>query len=216
MGINRQAGRIFVVAWEFVGIEMDRGPDDSETVPERPDAAAWLRDYGDAMLSYAMRRVAALEVAEDLVQETLVAALRNHSDFAGEASLKTWLIAILRRKIIDHYRRSSRQSTASLDAGSDPSRPFDDRGVWRELPSDWGPTPPERLESQEFMAILRVCIEKLGPTLGPAFEMRVLRELETEEICSLLDISPTNLSVRLNRARQAMRLCLDARWFQSE
>lgn len=172
-------------------------------------AETWLADHGDALLAYAVQRTPSAPVAEDLVQETLLSGLKGAGDFRGEAAVRTWLIGILRRKIADFYRRQSRENE-TLDA--DAPWPFDADHRWRTRPADWGGDPAQIAESAEFQAALASCLEKLGPTLRPAFQMRVLDEANTEEICSELGITPTNLSVRLARARVLLRDCLERNW----
>jgi RNA polymerase sigma-70 factor (TIGR02943 family) len=180
---------------------------------ERPASRAesWLAEHGDALLRFALARVGSLAVAEDLVQETLLAALQAESQFAGKSSPQTWLIAILRRKIVDHYRRQAREpaSVESFD-----SEVFDQRGIWKGPLPAWGTDPARLAEDAEFRDVLRGCTESLPATLRGAVELRMIQDLSLEETCSLLAISPTNLSVRLNRARLALRECLDRRWFR--
>ena len=122
----------------------------------------------------------------------------------------TWLTGILRRKIADFYRKRSREVPAAGEA--EISEYFKADGHWATPPADWGGNPATVAESAEFQAALAGCLEKLGPTLRGAFQLRVLDELKTEEVCSMLDISPTNLSVRLTRARLALRDCLEKTW----
>ena len=174
-------------------------------------AESWLADHGDALLAYAVRRLPGLAVAEDVVQETLLAGLKAAGGFRGEADVRTWLTGILRRKIADFYRRQARETPAG--AGEPGESSFDEQGYWRERPGGWGADPAATAESAEFQAAVARCVEKLPPTLRPAFQLRVLDELKTEEICSMLEISPTNLSVRLARARTLLRGCLERTWF---
>ncbi|MAT69270.1 MAG: RNA polymerase subunit sigma [Planctomycetaceae bacterium] len=172
-------------------------------------AETWLADHGDALLAYAMRRTPSAAAAEDLVQETLLAALKAAGEFRGQAAVQTWLTGILRRKIADFYRRAARDARVEAEL----VEPFNADRQWRERPGDWGGDPAQIAESAEFQAALAACLEKLGPTLRPAFQLRVLDQLKTEEICSELDVTPTNLSVRLARARVLLRECLERTWF---
>jgi RNA polymerase sigma-70 factor, ECF subfamily len=166
-------------------------------------------------------RVAALQLrdhalAEDVVQDTLVAALQGAGAFSGRSSLKTWLTGILKHKIVDAIRRKSREGVqASLDEEcqlDDFDALFDESGHWVHPPADWG-DPEGALSRQEFLGILQLCLEKLPPNTSRVFMMREVMELESEEICKELAITSTNLWVILYRARMALRECLEQNWF---
>jgi RNA polymerase sigma-70 factor (ECF subfamily) len=152
--------------------------------------------------------------AEDAVSETLLAALEKPQAFAGRSQLKTWLVGILKHKLIDQLRRHQREATALTD---DDAADLDDglfgaEGGWRELPQDWG-DPEASLRQQQFFAVLEACVEHLPPAQGRVFMMREWLELDSDEICKQLSISPTNLWVMLHRARLRLRECLQGNWF---
>jgi RNA polymerase sigma-70 factor, ECF subfamily len=166
-------------------------------------------------------RVAALqlrdsELAEDVVQDTLLAALQGASSFSGRSSLKTWLTGILKHKIIDAIRRREREPVrASLEEESridelDPL--FDDSGHWENPPADWG-DPDQALSQRQFLDVLQLCLEKLPPNTSRVFTMREVMGMDSEEICKELSITSTNLWVILYRARIALRQCLEQHWF---
>ena len=180
---------------------------------------SWLAEHGDSLLAYAARRTPDLATAEDMVQETLAAALVAADSFQGQSAALTWLTGILRRKIADFYRKRSRQPPAAREddlADRIPSERFQTDGHWVDPPAAWADDPAAQAEATEFQAALAECLGNLGPTLRSAFQLRVLDELNTAEICSILEISPTNLSVRLTRARLALRDCLERSWFRAE
>jgi RNA polymerase sigma-70 factor (ECF subfamily) len=156
------------------------------------------------------------DVAEDVVQDTLLAALEGAARFSGKSSVKTWLVGILKHKIIDVIRRRMREPVAStlredsdLDAAEDF---FDHTGHWTSKPEEW-PDPSRALEQKEFLEMMDFCLEKLPPNQGRAFMLREVFELEAEEICKTLSITSTNLWVMLYRARLALRQCLEQNWF---
>jgi len=159
------------------------------------------------------------DLAEDVVQETLVAALAG-SGFSGKSSLKTWLTGILKHKIVDAIRHKQREPQAvasfgSLDAELDIDAfdaLFGEKGGWDAPPADWG-DPEESLNRHQFMEIMDFCLEKLPPNTARVFMMREVMELETEEICKELTITANNLWVILYRARMALRQCLEQNWF---
>ena len=157
------------------------------------------------------------DVAEDVVQETLVAALSARAGFSGRSSLRTWLTGILKHKVIDAIRQKQRQpiTAASFDeeADLDEFDPlFTDNGAWEAPPADWG-DPENALSRHEFMEVLTRCLERLPPMTARVFMMREVHELESDEICKELTITANNLWVILYRARMALRHCLEQNWF---
>jgi RNA polymerase sigma-70 factor (ECF subfamily) len=169
-------------------------------------------------------RVARLQLrdeaqAEDVVQETLVAALSG-SGFSGKSSLRTWLTGILKHKIVDAIRKKQREPIAAAAFGNleaevdieDFDGLFRSGGEWDAPPAEWG-DPEAALERREFFDVMDFCLEKLPPNTARAFIMREVMELETDEICKELAITSNNLWVILYRARVALRLCLERSWF---
>ncbi|NRF70658.1 sigma-70 family RNA polymerase sigma factor [Aquincola sp. S2] len=152
--------------------------------------------------------------AEDAVSETLLAALEKPQSFAGQSQLKTWLIGVLKHKVVDQLRRHTREATIlSNDDGEDIDEAlFDETGHWRDKPADWG-DPEQHCGQRQFLIVMEACIELLPPTQGRVFMMREWLELETDEICKELQITSTNLWVLLHRARLRLRDCLQLRWF---
>lgn len=157
--------------------------------------------------------------AEDAVSETLLAALAKPLAFEARSQLKTWLVGILKHKIIDSMRQRQREVT--LDSGSDDDSAdplefmaFKSDGHFAERPSDWG-NPEQDLKSRQFMAVMDACTEKLPAVQGRLFLMREWLEMSSEEICKELALTPTNLYVQLHRARLRLRECLELNWFAS-
>jgi RNA polymerase sigma-70 factor (ECF subfamily) len=154
--------------------------------------------------------------AEDAVSDTLLAALEKPQGFGGQSQLKTWLVGILKHKVIDQLRRHTRE--AALLVGDD-GEDLDDAlfaadGHWREQPQAWG-NPEASFGQRQFFEVLEACVDKLPPVQGRVFMMREWLELDTDEVCKELGITPTNLWVLLHRARLRLRECLQAHWFDS-
>ncbi|MEN1680819.1 MAG: sigma-70 family RNA polymerase sigma factor [Planctomycetota bacterium] len=177
-------------------------------------ALDWLEEHGDRLFSYALSRVGGdAAAAEDLVQETLVAGIRAWPNFEGRSRVDTWLIGILRRKVIDRYRRDKRHASdepAACEAGI-----FNEHGSLVDV-VEWDAAASARLESEEFARVFDGCLAELSPQLAEAFTVCVMDGLSTDEACSFLGITPTNLSVRLHRARVALRKLLQSQWFGKE
>jgi RNA polymerase sigma-70 factor (ECF subfamily) len=182
------------------------------------DFAARCNSHRGYLLRVAVLQLRDNDVAEDVVQDTLLAALQGASGFSGRSSLKTWLTGILKHKIVDVIRRKGREPAfASLDEESqleDLDALFDETGHWENPPANWG-NPESALSQQQFMTVMQMCLEKLPPNTARVFMMREVMELESDEICKELAITSTNLWVILYRARIALRQCLEQSWFTS-
>src|SRR6185295_1319207 len=167
-------------------------------------------------------RVARLQLrdsalAEDVVQDTLAAALAAQGGFTGKSSVKTWLTGILKHKIVDAIRKKQREPVAasSLDDEADLEDfegLFKVTGGWQAPPADWG-DPEQALNQRQFFDIMDFCLEKLPPNTARVFMMREVMELESDEICKELAITANNLWVILYRARVSLRECLEQNWF---
>lgn len=170
------------------------------------------------LLKFAQLQLRNAAWAEDAVSETVLAALSKPLAFDHRSQLKTWLVGILKHKIIDLLRQHRREvSVSSLSNEDDEADPLDlisyqTDGHFTEAPADWG-NPEQDLSSRQFMAIMDACAEKLPTVQGRLFLMREWLELSVEEICKDLNLTPTNLYVQLHRARLRLRACLELHWF---
>jgi RNA polymerase sigma-70 factor, ECF subfamily len=180
------------------------------------DFAARIDGHRAYLLRVAVLQLRDGDLAEDVVQDTLVAALQGEAGFSGRSSLKTWLTGILKHKIVDAIRKKSREpAMSSLDEEcqiDDFDALFDETGHWENPPADWG-DPEIQLARQQFFDVVEFCLEKLPPNTARVFMMREVMELDSDEICKELSITSTNLWVILYRARMALRQCLEQHWF---
>lgn len=182
-----------------------------------PDNAA-LAQHRPYLLRYALQQLRDEGQAEDVVQETLLAALQGN--FSGQSSLRTWLTSILKHKIIDLIRRQSREAPlpgatdSDDDTLDDFDALFDRRGHWtsEDTPQAWQ-QPNAALESKQFWKVYEACAQLMPQRLALVFSMREVMDMDIDEICKSLSISATNCSVILYRARMSLRLCLDKNWF---
>jgi RNA polymerase sigma-70 factor (ECF subfamily) len=185
------------------------------------DAAAFVTEL-DSHRRYLLR-VARLQLrdadlAEDVVQDTMLAALKAREGFTGASTVKTWITGILKHKIVDAIRARQRAPVAltELDEETDIDEfdgLFKANGAWADKPAEWG-DPEAALSRQQFFDVLEMCLENLPPKTARVFVMREVMELATEEVCKELAITPNNLWVILYRARMALRLCLEKSWFK--
>jgi RNA polymerase sigma-70 factor, ECF subfamily len=181
------------------------------------DPATWLDRHGDVLYRFALLRVRIPAVAEDLVQETLLAALRAREHFAGQAAEQTWLVAILKNKIVDHFRRASRESplpdTEHPDEAID-ALFRDANGHWAQPPSAWA-DPDQALEQAEFWQIFQDCLAALPARQAQAFALTEFDDHSSDALCNILGVSTSNLWVLLHRARMRLRECLEQHWFDA-
>lgn len=189
----------------------------------RPDPGRWVDDYGDYLFRFALARLRDPVKAEDAVQETFLAALKGVGTFAGRSAEKSWLVGILKRKIFDHFRKASRETTfTDLDFYRDEEG---DRfvagglgaGGWiHELgPQAW-PDAGQSLDNELFWKAYGDCAGRLPQKVAAVFNLREVDGVESREICAMLNISESNLWVMLHRARMALRRCLETNWFAKQ
>lgn len=171
------------------------------------------RDY---LLKFARLQLRNETWAEDAVSETLLAALNKPQGFANRSQLKTWLVGILKHKVIDVFRQNARTVAVDVDDSSSDDMidglQFRAGGHFAQAPADWG-NPEQDLRSRQFMAVLEACTENMPVAMGRVFLMREWLELSSDEICNELGLSSTNLYVTLHRARLRLRECLELNWF---
>lgn len=181
------------------------------------DPQTWLAEHGAVLYKYALLHLRDPQRAEEAVQETLLAALEARGRFAGQSSPRTWLIGILKHKILDLFRREARE--IPLDEAIPPTEEdpilagaFEADGHWREKSAEWD-DPAVWFARKEFLAVLQRCVDGLPPRLARVFLLREVMEEDGEKICQELAITPTNLWAMLYRARVGLRRCLDRNGF---
>ena len=187
------------------------------TAPPEPFFEQQLVAQRDYLLRFALLQLRNPTWAEDAVSETVLAALAKPQSFGNRSQLKTWLVGILKHKVIDALRHHSRE-VCSLDSAEDDELDpldylgFKPDGHFSQAPAEWG-NPEQQLGSRQFMAVLEACTNKLPAAQGRLFLMREWLELSSEEICKEMSLTPTNLYVQLHRARLRLRECLELNWF---
>jgi len=194
---------------------MDKGQSDAAIID---DPESWVDHYGDFLYRFALSRIKDPAVAEDLVQETFLAALRGRENFKGHSAGRTWLVAILKHKIVDYIRKKIREpSSDKIEVLTDQTDPdFNEQGEWQLRPSKWAVNPGRIYEQKEFLDVLYRCLAGVPERLAEAFMMREMDGLSTAEVCKALDITATNSWVMLYRARMSLRRCLEDSWLGAE
>jgi RNA polymerase sigma-70 factor (ECF subfamily) len=188
-----------------------------DVAPVNPER--WVDEHGDYLYRYALVRVRGAEIAQDLVQEAFLAALRSHQNFAGRSSERTWLFGILKNKIVDYYRKLGRETSfTDMEFLSDEfSEKFVDGGwIHSDAPKEWKPDPDVVVHRSDFWMTMNSCLGKIPDRVAKVFMLREMDDLSTREICQSLAISESNLWVMLHRARMALRECLEKNWFAKE
>ncbi len=183
--------------------------------PASTNPSDWVDRHGDYLFRYAMLRLRDRSAAEDLVQETFLAALKSGGSFSGGSSEATWLVGILKHKIADHFRHQALEAplaNADLREQPDPSV-FDLSGHWTSGPTSWGGNPADLYREEKFLEQFRNCLSGLSPNHANAFTLREIEGADTGEICKVLNVTETNLWVILHRARMHLRRCLETHWF---
>lgn len=203
----------------------------SESSPARPanadasgnlsDPERWVDDHGDYLFKFALIRLRDASVAQDLVQDTFLAALKGCDRFAGRSAEKSWLVGILKNKIFDYFRKASRETSfTDLEFYSDeesdkfiPDGLFKDGWIHELGPMEWSSAPGAGLDSEMFWRTFHACSGKMPRNIAAVFTLREVDGVESREICKMMAISESNLWVMLHRARMALRSCLETNWF---
>jgi RNA polymerase sigma-70 factor (ECF subfamily) len=175
----------------------------------------WVKLHADYLFNFAISRINNYDLAKDLVQDTFFAGLKAKDNFKGKASERTWLISILKRKIIDYYRKinsAKGKAEVKMNFYSDGDR----EGEWIEerAPTDWNSEIEKVIENNELNEVLEQCISSLPERYEMVFRMKTIQQFGTEEICKELDITSSNLWVIIHRARTQLRKCMEHNWFK--
>lgn len=182
------------------------------------DPSKWVEMYGDILFRFCMLRVRDTSVAEDLVQETFLSALKSRESFKGQSAEKSWLIGILKHKILDHYRKNARDGEFNKLVNDEKELDsfFNQQYKDAHSHSAWSQDPSKNAENEEFRKVFQKCLNNIPPKFSQVFTMRELDNMPTDQICKELNITPTNLWVILHRARMGLKNCLENSWFKTE
>ncbi|MFT5942208.1 MAG: RNA polymerase sigma-70 factor (TIGR02943 family) [Sediminicola sp.] len=174
----------------------------------------WVDHYADYLFNYAVSRVSDTEIAKDLVQETFFAGLKSAKNYKGDAAERTWLIAILKRKVIDHYRKiNSNKGKAEVRMTYNTSSETEGDWLEEQVADPMSILENSDIENEELGIAIQECISKLPKKQALVFTMKTVQGMSTEDICNELDINPSNLWVMIHRARTTLMDCLNQNWF---
>jgi RNA polymerase sigma-70 factor, ECF subfamily len=180
------------------------------------DSSMWVDRYGDIMYRYTLLRVKDVDSAEEIVQNTFLAAVQAQSSFAGLSTEKSWLFGILKHKIMDHFRAQKRLLSFNVSDNDDSTEnEYESSGHWKIFPKDWGLDPEKAAENNELARHLRRCLDALPKKTRQIFIMKEVDGLDSTQICNEFDIKPTNLWVILHRARNHLKQCLETHWLSN-
>lgn len=187
------------------------------------DPAGWIDEHGDVLFRFACVRLRDESLAEDMVQETLLSAIQSLECYGGKSTERTWLIGILKHKIIDHYRKNSKlvqvtdedTDLSGLDGFFDRPDKWDGHWVVALRPVDPEQSPEQVLERSDFWDVMNRCMSAMPERVANVFAMREMDGMTSDEICDVLSLSPSNFWVIMHRARMQLRRCIEIKWFRT-
>jgi RNA polymerase sigma-70 factor, ECF subfamily len=186
-----------------------------EAIPNLGHEFAWSNDWveaqSDYLFNFAVGQVRDPSIAEDLVQETFLAALKSKSLFLGKSAERTWLVGILRHKIHDYLRCRCRERAVRVDPrpmNEDP--PWEETILWLHDVAAECQSPSRRMELDEFRESLKAALGKLSPRIAQVLQLYAVEELPNREVCAKMEISESNLWAMLHRGRKRLRGLLTA------
>lgn len=168
------------------------------------DPRFWVEKYGDIFYQYAIRRLNNAQAAEDVVQETFLAAMKSSVNFRGDSLESTWLSSILRKKTIDVIRKRERQRKVQPVVDGAELNDFSEDQCLQVIGASFSISPSKAMTDEELLKLVETSLANLPKNQADVFVLREIEQLEPEAICELLDISRKNLWVRLYRARVAL------------
>jgi RNA polymerase sigma-70 factor (ECF subfamily) len=180
---------------------------------EPPSGSDWVDAHADYLFNFAVGQVRDAHTAEDLVQETFLAAVKAQDSFGGKSSARTWLVGILRHKIYDHLRKTCRERAVRHDPmPANDAESWEESALWLHNVAAETQLPGHRIELDEFRANLELALGKLPPRIAQVFQLYQIEERPNREVCQQLNISESNLWVMLHRARKQLREHLNGWW----
>jgi len=186
----------------------------AEPEQNKPLSCDWVEAHADYLFNFAIGQLRYPGVAEDIVQDTFLAAVKGRETFSGHSSERTWLTGILRHKIYGYLRKSCRERAVRHDpAAPTDTESWDEATVWLHEIAAESQSPTRRIELEEFRENLELALGKLPPRIAQVFQLYEIEERPNREVCAQMNISESNLWVMLHRARKQLREQLSGWWF---
>tara|TARA_R110002049_G_scaffold1346_1_gene10253 strand:- start:30342 stop:30926 length:585 start_codon:yes stop_codon:yes gene_type:complete len=192
-----------------------------ETIQKKDTKAIfenWVNAYSDALFSWAFYKTSSKENAEDLVQDTFLAAYNKFDSFKGNSQPKTWLFSILNNKIIDYYRLSAKTTKKTVSLSEDKGLEitegfFDETENWKSTTINpiWNQD-EELLDNPEFNNVMQYCMDDLPENWMVAITSKYLTDKKAGEICQDLNITVSNYWQIVHRAKLVLKKCLELKW----
>jgi RNA polymerase sigma-70 factor, ECF subfamily len=167
-----------------------------------------VRRFGGRLLATARRYLRSEADACDALQDAFLCAFKSIDTFKGDSELSTWLHRILVNSALMHLRAKRRFAETDGIPIDELLPRFDTAGNWIDGRSHSAPA-HVLFEASETRTMVRRCIDLLPDNYRIVLILRDIEELATEEVASLLDLTPSNVKVRLHRARQALKALLE-------
>jgi RNA polymerase sigma-70 factor (ECF subfamily) len=181
---------------------------------DRAPSCDWVEAHADYLFNFAIGQLRDAGVAEDIVQETFLAAVKARETFSGQSSQRTWLTGILRHKIYDHLRKTCRERAVRHEpTPANDAEAWEESVLWLQDVATESQLPSRRIELAEFRANLELALGKLPPRIAQVFQLYEIEERPNREVCAQMNISESNLWVMLHRARKQLRTQLSGWWF---
>ncbi len=173
----------------------------------------WVNLHSNSLYRWVIYRVRNETLAEDLVQDTFLAAFQQFHSFRNDSAPQTWLHAILKNKLTDHFRKQARHAIINDHTLNEF---FDDEGRWHgsTRPTPWD-NEEHVLDNTDFQHVLLACLDQLPENWAACMKLRYLEEKKAEEVCQELDIKPTNYWQIIHRSKLRLRNCLQEHWFKN-
>jgi RNA polymerase sigma-70 factor (TIGR02943 family) len=197
---------------------LDKTTDSNSATKAQVEPHLWVEQHGDYLFRYANSRLRDANAAEEVVQETFLNGIKYQQQYSGKGSQQAWLLGILKRKIIDFVRKRNKHGRVQpYEDEHDPTNQlFDDKGNWKRGAIPWSQSPDRDLESAELWKVVNECLAHLPSGQADVFTLSVMEGMDSEQICKELSITPSNLWVRLHRARLGLAKCVGGQWFSPD
>jgi len=180
---------------------------------KKGEVAQLVELHLEEMMRWTLSKTSSLHVAEDIVQDTFLAAAEKIGTYRGESSHKTWLFSILNNKITDYYHKKLHQPVLSESTSF--SDFFGETDAWQKnkKPGNWQED-DNMLDDDDFRKILQHCLEALPETWNICVKLKYLSGKKGEQICQEVGITPSNFWQIIHRAKLQLRECVDVKWFK--